>query len=85
MPGGWLKEELSDSTRGRIDTDGAARKLRSARAAERWTQVEAAEKAGVSVDTVRRAEEGRFSLVSVVRLAEVYGIGLEKLLFGRDG
>lgn len=67
-----------------IDMEGAARQLRSARAAEDWTQVEAAEKAGVSVDTVRRAEEGRFSLVSAARLAGLYGIRLEKLLFGKD-
>lgn len=85
MQRGWMKEDLSALPRVSIDTDGAARQLRSARAAEKWTQVEVAEKAGVSVDTVRRAEEGRFSLVSAAQLAGLYGIRLEKLLFGKEG
>ena len=50
------------------------RRLRAQREAQRLTQVEAAERAGLSRRTVSRAEEGRNpTLLTLVRLLRLYG------------
>lgn len=67
------------------DAQAVASRLRAARAYRDWTQMHVAEKAGVSVDTVRRSEEGRFSIVSLIRLAEAYGKSLEHFVYGKEG
>lgn len=56
------------------------RPLARARAARFWTQSELARRAGVSVATVIRAEDGQsVSLISQARLATALGSSLDEL------
>lgn len=70
---------------GRIDAKAVARRLRALRAlmGERgWTQAEAAERTGVSVSAIQRAEDGRFSIDSLVKMQRAYGSSLDYIIHG---
>lgn len=56
------------------------RPIARARAARFWTQSQLAKRAGVSVATVIRAEDGQtVSLISQARLATALGMSLDEL------
>jgi transcriptional regulator with XRE-family HTH domain len=61
--------------------DRIGRRLAALRAQKRWTQELAAEKLGVSVVYLRRAEAGKqnFTIRSLLRFAELYRVPLAKL------
>ena len=69
-----------------IDAKAVARRLRALRAlmGERgWTQVEAAEHTGLSVSAIQRAEDGRFSADSLVKMQRAYGSSLDYIIHGK--
>lgn len=62
------------------------RRLRAERAARGWSLRQAAVKAGVSQQTAWRAESGcDIAFSTAIRLAAVYGLGLDVMLGGPEG
>jgi transcriptional regulator with XRE-family HTH domain len=59
-----------------------AANVHGTREAARLSQEQLAKKAGISLDTVRKAESGRHShrLNTMVKLADAMGVEVEKLL-----
>lgn len=62
-------------------------RIREIRRKHKDTQEKLAEKAGISVDTVKRLEWGRpAKLETVMTIAEIYQVSLDYVVFGlRDG
>lgn len=56
-----------------------AKLMLEGRQAKHWTMSQAAERAGVKVNHVIRAECGDVTLATAVTLADVYGIPLEQI------
>lgn len=63
-----------------------AETLARLRDAANLTQVELAQKANVPIDTLRRWEQGRHlpRIDDAYRLAKALGVGIEKVIIGRD-
>lgn len=61
-------------------------KIKDARAASRLTQEQAAEKLGVSRQTISSWENGKTypDIVSVIKMSELYGVSLDRLLKGEE-
>lgn len=66
-----------------VDAVQVGRRLTSLRALKGLTQEQLAEKANVHPATVWRAEQGKFSVVTLIRLNEVLGSSHDYILLGK--
>ena len=76
-----MLEKVSNTDR---RPEACGERIREIRVSNRDTQEDLAEKAQVSIDTIKRMESGRFGKVdSLLSVVAVYQASLDYLMFGK--